>query len=99
MKYRGQKNGIQRANQVPVLKVSHVKNPIPGEVVVWNLQRDDPVVIGNITLHTEAVVHMEWVQISDMMQTRPVLVSAGRDGSIVIWSSKTVSGTLKPSLW
>lgn len=81
------------------LKVSEVNNYIPGEVVVWNLQRDDPIVIGNITLHTEAVVHMEWVQNFDMMQTRPILVSAARDGSIVIWSSKTVSGTLKPSIW
>lgn len=71
---------------------------ISGEVVVWNLQRDEPIIIGNITLHGEAVAHMEWLQNFDVTQTRPILVSASRDGSVIIWTMKTLSGTLKPSL-
>lgn len=68
-----------------------------GEVIVWNLQRDDPIVIGNMTLHSEAVVHMEWVQNYGVTNARPVLASASRDGSVIIWTMKTSSNTLKAS--
>lgn len=66
-----------------------------GEVVVWNLQKDDPTLIGSVTLHSEAVVHMEWLQNFDRAQMRPVLASASRDGSIVIWTMTSTSSTLK----
>lgn len=70
-----------------------------GEVTVWNLQKDDPTLIGSITLHSEAVVHMEWIQNLDMVNLRPVLASASRDGSVVIWSMKSTSSTLKAAHW
>ncbi|XP_034244841.1 WD repeat-containing protein 34-like [Thrips palmi] len=66
-----------------------------GEVTVWNLQKDDPTLIGSITLHSEAVVHMQWIQNFDMTDLRPVLASASRDGSVVIWTMKSTSSTLK----
>ncbi|KAE8746474.1 hypothetical protein FOCC_FOCC006839 [Frankliniella occidentalis] len=66
-----------------------------GEVTVWNLQRDDATIIGNLTLHSEAVVHMQWIQNFDLTSMRPVLASASRDGTIVIWTVKSTTGTLK----
>ena len=66
---------------------------------MWNLQRDEPTVIGSVTLHTEAITHMEWIQNFDNLSMRPSLASSSRDGSVIIWSMKSTSGTLKPSQW
>ncbi|KAK3931580.1 Cytoplasmic dynein 2 intermediate chain 2 [Frankliniella fusca] len=66
-----------------------------GEVTVWNLQRDDAIVIGNLTLHNEAIVHLQWVQNFDLTSVRPALASVSRDGMVIIWTAKSTAGTLK----
>lgn len=63
------------------------------------MQKDDPTIIGGVTVHTEAVIHMEWIQNFDITLMRPGLASISRDGSVIIWTMKSTSGTLKAAQW
>ncbi|XP_069697896.1 cytoplasmic dynein 2 intermediate chain 2-like isoform X1 [Periplaneta americana] len=72
-----------------------------GEVLVWNLQKDDDCLIcSSATVpgaHREAVSQVSWIRNPDPTQQRPLLVSAGRDGRILIWQVGTHSGTFQLS--
>ncbi|GFG35753.1 hypothetical protein Cfor_03930, partial [Coptotermes formosanus] len=72
-----------------------------GEVLVWNLQKDDNCLISTSATmpgaHREAVSQVSWVRNPDPTQQRPVLVSAGRDGHVLVWQVGTHSGTLQLS--
>jgi WD40 repeat protein len=72
---------------------------IAGEVLVWNLQKDDDCLISSSAsvpgAHREAVSQVSWVRNPDPTQQRPVLVSAGRDGRVLVWQIGTHSGTIQ----
>lgn len=74
---------------------------IAGEVLVWNLQKDDDCLISTSATmpgaHREAVSQVSWVHNPDRTQQRPILVSAGRDGRVLVWQVGTHTGTLQLS--
>jgi len=74
---------------------------IAGEVLVWNLQKDDDCLISTSATmpgaHREAVSQVSWVHNTDRTQQRPILVSAGRDGRVLVWQVGTHTGTLQLS--
>lgn len=47
--------------------------------------------------HKEAVSQVSWVHNPDPTQQRPILVSAGRDGRVLVWQVGTHTGTLQLS--
>ncbi|PSN43131.1 hypothetical protein C0J52_10485 [Blattella germanica] len=69
------------------------------EVLVWNLQRDDDCLIctsSNLPgSHREAISQVSWIRNPDSTQQQPLLVSAGRDGRILVWKVGTHSGNLQ----
>ncbi|KDR08919.1 WD repeat-containing protein 34-like [Zootermopsis nevadensis] len=70
-----------------------------GEILVWNLQKDDDCLISTtVTVpgaHREAVSQVSWVRNPDPTQQRHVLVSAGRDGRLLMWQVGTHSGSIQ----
>lgn len=72
---------------------------IAGEILVWNLQKDDDCLISTtVTVpgaHREAVSQVSWVRNPDPTQQRHVLVSAGRDGRLLMWQVGTHSGSIQ----
>jgi hypothetical protein len=47
--------------------------------------------------HREAVSQVSWVNNPDPTQQRPILVSAGRDGRMLLWHVGTHTGTFQLS--
>jgi WD40 repeat protein len=67
---------------------------------VWNLQKDDCLISSSANVlgaHREAVSQVSWVRNPDPTQQRPVLVSAGRDGRVLVWQVGTHSGSFQLS--
>ncbi|KAJ9599617.1 hypothetical protein L9F63_009934 [Diploptera punctata] len=60
-----------------------------GEIVIWNFQKDDDSLIcssGGIPgSHRECVTQLSWINNPDTSQKKPLLVSIGLDGRILIW--------------
>ncbi|XP_067015238.2 cytoplasmic dynein 2 intermediate chain 2 isoform X2 [Anabrus simplex] len=65
-----------------------------GEVLVWNLQRDEDTLLGGSGLvqgaHVDAVSQLAWIRNPNSRQGDPLLVSSGCDGRILIWKVTTI---------
>ena len=72
-----------------------------GEVLVWNLQKDDePLICSSEAIpgsHKEPVTQLSWIPDGDTSQKRPLLVSTGCDGRMLIWKVGTYSGNFQLS--
>lgn len=84
----------------------HPQNPaylaagsINGNVLLWNLNRDDnPLVWSSKTDdegHSDAVTRVLWIRNSERLGSKYLLISAGLDGRILIWKQHDRTAELR----
>lgn len=66
-----------------------------GDIIVWNLQRDDGNdVVAKVTAHEEPLTQISWI--SDLIDARTLLlVSSSLDGYLNFWNFTSAGLSLK----
>ncbi|GLG97322.1 WD repeat-containing protein 34 [Gryllus bimaculatus] len=62
-----------------------------GEIIVWDLHREEPVITSSASHnkqgngHKDAISQISWIRNVDINQEQPMLVTAGSDGLMILW--------------